>query len=213
MPSHKVYKVNPERPEVEIIQAAATVIKKGGVIAFPTTGLYGLGADAFNAAGVERLFDIKQRSYGKPILILIASPTQLQGLAASIPDTAVRIMDHFWPGGVTLVFEAAAGVPKILTANMGKIGIRLAGHPVAAALVNAANGPITGTSANFSGAAGCCRVEDLDPALIRRLDFIIDSGPLKGGRGSTVVDVTGKCLRILREGEVAANEILARVGR
>ena len=83
----------------------------------------------------------------------------------------------------------------------------------AAALVSAAKGPITGTSANFSGAVGCRRVEDLDPALIRRLDFIIDSGPLKGGRGSTVVDVTGKRLRILREGEVGEREILALVGR
>jgi len=209
----KVYKINPQRPELEIIQTAAAVVKKGGVVAFPTTGLYGLGVDAFNAAGVDRLFDIKQRFRDKPILILIDSPTQLQGLAAVIPDTAVRIMDHFWPGGVTLVFEAAAGVPEILTANTGKIGIRLAGHPVAAALVSAAKGPITGTSANFSGAVGCRRVEDLDPALIRRLDFIIDSGPLKGGRGSTVVDVTGKRLRILREGEVGEREILALVGR
>ncbi len=209
----KVYKINPQRPEPEIIQTAAAVIKKGGVVAFPTTGLYGLGVDAFNAAGVDRLFDIKQRFRDKPILILIDSPTQLQGLAAVIPDTAVRIMDHFWPGGVTLVFEAAAGVPEILTANTGKIGIRLAGHPVAAALVSAAKGPITGTSANFSGAVGCRRVEDLDPALIRRLDFIIDSGPLKGGRGSTVVDVTGKRPRILREGAVGEQEILALVGR
>ena len=209
----KVYKINPQRPELEIIQTAAAVVKKGGVVAFPTTGLYGLGVDAFNAAGVDRLFDIKQRFRDKPILILIDSPTQLQGLAAVIPDTAVRIMDHFWPGGVTLVFEAAAGVPEILTANTGKIGIRLAGHPVAAALVSAAKGPITGTSANFSGSVGCRRVEDLDPALIRRLDFIIDSGPLKGGRGSTVVDVTGKRPRILREGAVGEQEILALVGR
>ncbi len=204
----KVYKVTPQRPEVEIIQAAAAVIRKGGVVAFPTTGLYGLGTDALNAAAVERLFDLKQRQRSKPILVLIDSPVQLQGLAARIPDAAVRIMDQFWPGGVTIVFEAAAGVAEPLTAGTGKIGIRQAGHPVAAALLSAVNGPITGTSANFSGAPGCRRIEDLDPELIRRLDLIIDGGPLKGGRGSTVVDVTGRRLRILREGAVSEGEIL-----
>ncbi len=208
----KVYKVNPQHPEAEVIQAAAGAIKKGGVVAFPTAGLYGLGADACNAVAVDRLFDIKQRRRGNPILILVDSRAQLQEFAARIPDAALQIMDHFWPGGVTIVFEAAAGVGQSLTGGTGKIGIRQAGHPVAVALIGALRGPITGTSANFSGAPGCQRVADLDLELVRRLDLIIDAGPLKGARGSTVVDITGPRPRILREGAISGQKIMALIG-
>jgi len=204
----KIYKVNPQRPEAGVIQAAAAVIRQGGVVAFPTTGLYGLGVDALNAAAVDRLFAIKQRPRTKPILLLVDSPQRLQGLVAHIPGSALRIMEHFWPGRVTIVFEAAAGIVKSLTAGSGKIGIRQAGHPVAAALLGAVDGPLTGTSANFSGAPACQRIEDLDPELARRLNVILDVGPLQGGPGSTIVDVTARAPFILREGTVAAHEIL-----
>jgi L-threonylcarbamoyladenylate synthase len=116
-------------------------------------------------------------------------------------------MDQFWPGRITLVFEAEDTVPQYLTAGTGKIGIRQPEHPVAAALVKALEGPITGTSANRSGKSGCHRVADLDPRLARKLDLILDAGSLKGGSGSTVVDVTEAIPRILREGEVKEEEI------
>ena len=118
-------------------------------------------------------------------------------------------MDCFWPGKVTLVFKASQTVPCHLTAGTGKIGIRLAGHPVAAALVRSLGRPITGTSANLSGESGCRRLGDLEPQLARQLDAALDAGPLKGGIGSTVVDVTGDIPRILREGEISETEILS----
>jgi L-threonylcarbamoyladenylate synthase len=209
----KIYKLNHEYPEPEIIQRAVNVIKQGGIIGFPTRCLYGLGADAFNAAAVDRIFKIKQRSFQKPILILIAQRIQLKRLVSNVSTTAARIMDHFWPGGMTLVFEAADSVPHHLMAGTAKIGIRLPGHPVAAALVNSLGRPLTGTSANLSGRPGCRRIDDLDPQIIQHLDIVLDAGPLKGGTGSTVVDVTHDMPRILREGEVSAKEILTLIKR
>jgi L-threonylcarbamoyladenylate synthase len=117
-------------------------------------------------------------------------------------------MDHFWPGGVTLVFKAVDTVPQHLTAGTGKIGIRLPGHPVAAALVDSLGGPLTGTSANLAGRPGSRRIDDLEPNLVQQLDAVLDAGTLKGGTGSTVVDVTQDIPRILREGEISEKEIL-----
>ena len=209
----KIYKTNHEHPDPEIIQHAVNVIKQGGVIAFPTRCLYGLGADAFNAATVDRVFEIKQRPSQKPILILIDRRIQLERLVSFVSKAAFRIMEQFWPGRVTLVFEATGTVPHHLTAGTAKIGIRLPGHPVAAALVKSLGSPLTGTSANLSGRPGCRRIDDLDPQLNKQLDIVLDAGPLKGGTGSTVVDVTQDMPRIIREGEISGKEILALSNR
>jgi L-threonylcarbamoyladenylate synthase len=209
----KVYKINHEHPEPEFIQPAGSVIKEGGIVAFPTRCLYGLGADAFNADAVDRVFKIKQRPTQKPILILIEQRIQLERLVSHASSAAFCIMDHFWPGRVTLVFKAGPAVPGHLTAGTGKIGIRLPGHPVAAALIRSLGRPITGTSANLSGESGCRRLGDLKPQLTRQLDAALDAGLLKGGTGSTVVDVTGDIPRILREGEISATELLTVVKR
>jgi L-threonylcarbamoyladenylate synthase len=203
----KIYKINHEHPEPELIQPAGTVIKRGGIVAFPTRCLYGLGADAFNADAVDRVFKIKQRSTQKPILILIDQRIQLERLVSFASSVASSIMDHFWPGRVTLVFKAGDAVPRHLTAGTGKIGIRLPGHPVAAALIRSLGRPITGTSANLSGESGCRRLGDLKPQLTRQLDAALDAGPLKGGTGSTVVDVSGDIPMILREGEISETEL------
>ena len=207
----KVYKINPYHPEREVIQRAAIAIKQGGIIAFPTRCLYGLGTDAFNSEAVQRIFQLKQRSILKPILILINHRKKLEPLVSQVSNAASRLMDQFWPGRITLVFKAADIVPSYLTAGTGKIGIRLPGHPVAAALSDSLGTALTGTSANLSGEAGCRRIEDLDPGLGRQLDAALDAGTLKGGTGSTVVDVTAEIPAILRAGEITAKEIMALI--
>jgi len=209
MPRKKIYKIHPVHPSPDMIQEATGVLRKGGVIAFPTRCLYGLGADAFNPEAVDRIFKIKQRPANNPLLVLIDDPQRLQRLVTHISVAAKVIAERFWPGRVTLVFDASARVPDYLTAGSGKIGIRLAGHPVAAALAAATQGPITGTSANVSGSPGCHQIRDLMPEVTEQLDLILDAGHLKGGRGSTVVDVTGKIPRVLREGVVSKREIMA----
>jgi L-threonylcarbamoyladenylate synthase len=160
-----------------------------------------------NPAAVERVIKIKQRPTDNPILVLIDSKKQLEMLVGKIPPAAAAIMKAFWPGRVTLVFDARDTLPDLLTARTGKIGVRLIGHPVAAAMLRQINGPVTGTSANLSGRPACNRVADLDPQIAGQVDLVLDAGALQGGVGSTVVDVTDKPPRILREGEVTAGQI------
>jgi len=204
----KIVQIDPQHPSQNAILQAAAAVRSGGVIAFPTRCLYGLGADAFNAEAVARIFSIKHRPVENPILILIDRPDRLERLVCDASPAAARIMDRFWPGRITLVFKAAAEVPAYLTAGTGKIGIRLPGHPVAAALLRVLQTPLTGTSANLSGKSGCRRIEDLENQIAGQLDLILDTGPLKGGRGSTVVDVTLDPPKVLREGEVSEAEIM-----
>lgn len=185
------------------------LIRSGGVVAFPTQCLYGLGVDAFNPDAVDRVFEIKKRSAKKPLLVLITEYADLAMLVANIPPAAHSIIKALWPGHVTLIFQANPALPVNLTAGTGKIGIRMARHPVARELVRAAGGPITATSANVSGTAGCARVPDIGPILTEKVDLVLDAGPLKGGAGSTIVDVTVNPPQILREGITASSKIHA----
>lgn len=204
----KTVKINSQNPETEIIRQAAEKIRSGGVVIFPTWCLYGIGVDAFNEDAVSEIFRIKKRRPENPLLILIRERADLERYVAEIPDEAVRIMDRFWPGRVTLIFRAKPDVPGILTAGTGKIGIRIPEHPVARSLISMLDNPITGTSANFSGEPGCSAVSEMDAALTDQCDMTLDSGRLKGGRGSTIVDVTVSPLIIIREGETPGNEIM-----
>jgi L-threonylcarbamoyladenylate synthase len=207
MRSDNIRRIDPGRPEAAVIQAAAAAIAAGKVVVFPTRCLYGLGANAFDAQAVEQVFALKQRPDNKPVLVLISSRREVSRLAARVPEVAERLMDAIWPGDLTLVFSARPEVSETLTAGTGNIGIRLPGHPAAAALVEAAGRPITGTSANLAGAPGVSRIADLPREIADHVDLILDAGPLKGGAGSTVVDVTVDPPRILRQGAVSAVEL------
>lgn len=202
----RILKITPDRPSRDAVDSVARIITNGGVVVFPTRGLYGLGADAFNEKAVSRIFKIKQRSAKKPVLVLIHEIGHLKRLVKNITPLARRIMAVHWPGRVTLVFDALDTLPPMLTAGTGKIGVRMAGHPVAAALARAIDGPVTGTSANIAGGLGCMRIPDMDPAIIRAADLVLDAGPLKGGTGSTIVDVTGRSPVVLREGAVGSGD-------
>ena len=203
-----IRKINSRKPEPEIIAEAAAIIKKGGVVVFPTRCLYGLGADALDPHAVEKIIKIKQRPADNPILVLIDCRRQLDSLVVNISPVAMAIMDTFWPGRVTLVFEAGDTLSNRLTAHTGKIGVRLAGHPVASALIKQVGSPVTGTSANLSGKPGCRQIQYLDPPIAKRVDLVLDAGMLEGGVGSTIVDVTEDRPQILREGQVTAEQIL-----
>ncbi len=209
--SLKILRADPLHPTHELINEAALVIKNGGVIAFPTQHLYGLGADAFNSDAVNRVFEIKRRPHNKPLLVLIDKHYDLTRLVQQVPHSATRIMERFWPGAVTIVFKAKHILPINLTAGTERIGVRMPEHPVALALTTAVQGPITATSANITGNLGCSLVSDMDPLIRDNLDLIIDVGALKGGMGSTVVDVTGDSPKILRQGTVSEKDIFAAV--
>lgn len=122
-------------------------------------------------------------------------------------------MNNFWPGKITLVFKALPVILPTLTAGTGKIGIRVPGHKVASCLVHRVKGPITGTSANISGSPGASRISEIDSAIIFGVDLILDAGPLIGGSGSTVVDVSGETPKILRKGEISPEQLFAVLNR
>jgi len=210
--SDKTVKIDPLTPEHDLIVKAASVIRNGGIVLFPTRNLYGLAADAYDAEAVERIYKIKVRSAENPVLVLVDSYMMLSCIVRNIPLMAQKIMHTFWPGGITIIFEANDSLPSNLTAGTGKIGIRRPGHPVALALVRAVGGPITGTSANISGSSGCFRVSDIDPDVTDQVDMIIDAGDLKGGNGSTVIDVTEEPPVLIREGCISIKEIKKMIG-
>jgi L-threonylcarbamoyladenylate synthase len=201
--------IDPSDPSPDLIINAARIIKKGGVVAFPTKHLYGLGVDAFNSDAVDEVFAIKRRPYQKPLLILVDNKDDLTALVKTVPLAAGHIMAHFWPGQVTIVFESKGSLPTNLTGGTNRIGIRMPEHPVAVSLTHAVQGPITATSANISGGAGCSRIQNINPMIAKRLDLILDCGALQGGVGSTVVDVTFNPPRVLREGTVLSKNIFS----
>ncbi len=212
-----VYKLNKSgksktdypKPSADMICQAAQIIHNGGVVVYPTRSLYGLGADIFNAKAVRRIYAIKKRPEHKPLSVLVKNRKVLETLVKTIPTDADLLIERFWPGKMTLVLEASNIVPDYLTAGTGKVGVRCPGHPVATALVKATTHPITATSANLSGCAGCAHVSRLDASVSSAADLILDGGMLCGGAGSTVVDVTADCPVILREGSITSRKILA----
>ncbi|MBA4367432.1 MAG: threonylcarbamoyl-AMP synthase [Desulfobacterium sp.] len=205
--SDKIISIDSNSPQPEFIQMAAGVILNGGMVIFPTTCLYGLAADALNPVAVQNVFKAKQRSENNPLLVLVKNRKALESIVTCIPPVAVTLMETFWPGGLTLVFNAGKNLPQSLTAGTGKIGIRIPAHKVAVALVNALENPIIGTSANLSQQGGCSYIPNLDSEIVRCSDLILDAGLLKGGLGSTVIDVTTTPPVILREGLVSEKKI------
>jgi L-threonylcarbamoyladenylate synthase len=200
------------RTDVEAaISNAVGVLRSGGVVAFPTETFYGLGADISKETGIRKVFETKSRSYHQPLLILIPSLRALPGLVLEIPPLAKILISALWPGGLTLLFQAAHGLSPLLTAETGKIGIRLSSHPVARGIAAALEGPITGTSANVSGKPPCSDAEEVKRNLGTMVDLIIDGGETPGGMSSTLVDVTVTPARILREGAVSSDRIRALI--
>lgn len=194
--------------QVESINEAARVILAGGVVAVPTESFYGLAVNALDERAVERLLAIKKRREDHPILILIPSAEVLGRYVAQIPAVALRLMEAFWPGGLTMVFEAKPLLPFLLTGGTGKIGVRLSSHPVPSSLARAAGVAITGTSANVTGEPPCESPEEVLEALGARVDIVLDGGNTAGGKGSTVLDVTVTPPAILREGMVSRDLLM-----
>jgi L-threonylcarbamoyladenylate synthase len=185
------------------ISQAAGVILTGGVVAIPTESFYGLAVDASNEKAIKHLLHVKKRRKTHPILILIDATDVLETLVVDIPRIAWKLMQAFWPGGLTLVFKAGPGVSPWLTGGTDKIGIRLSDHPIPTGLARAAGVPITGTSANISGEPPCKQANDVLITLGGQIDLLLDGGKTTAGKGSTVLDVTVEPPVILREGMVA----------
>ena len=190
----------------EQINKGIQILKRGGVIAFPTDTVYGLGADAFNPRAVERIYEIKKRPRHLPLPLLIDDVEQLAVLAVKpLPEIALFLAKRFWPGGLTLVVPKAAHLPGYL--GNTNIAVRVPAHPVCLALIQAINNPLIGTSANISDKPSVVTAGEVRQQLGNEVDLIIDGGRCPGGSESTVVDVTGGGAVILRHGIIPEEEI------
>jgi len=205
-------KVDSERPEIEKIRVAANVIRKGGIVAFPTETVYGLGADALNPEAVTKVFKAKNRPADDPIIVHIARKEDVYRLARSVPKAAERLMAQFWPGPLTLVLKRSKLVPDITTAGLDTVGIRMPSNKVALTLISESKTPISAPSANLFGKPSPTTAEHVINDLAGRIDIILDAGPTKIGVESTVIDMTASIPQILRPGGTPYEKLSSVLG-
>lgn len=189
------------------LDQAVNLLNCGGLIAYPTETFYGLAVRADDGPAIKKIFVAKKRERGKPISILIPSQKYLKSWAKNIKQRDRMLIKHFWPGPLTLVFCARKSVAQALTAGEGKIGIRISSHKTAQAIVQKLGAAITTTSANLSGRLSCLTAEAVGRQFGKKIDGIVGRSRLKSSKGSTVLDVSGRKVRLLREGEVTMEEI------
>ncbi|HXA56661.1 MAG TPA: L-threonylcarbamoyladenylate synthase [Candidatus Acidoferrum sp.] len=196
----EIVKISPESPQRALIDYAAGFIKRGDVVAIPTDTFYGLSADPFNLAAIERVFQIKGRPENRALPILVDSIDQAVELARDIPDPFLKLAHKFWPGALTMVVEATHRLPLKVTGNSGRVALRWADSRITTSLIGAVGGPVTGTSANLSGRPSCSNASALAEQLGDRLPLILDSGDTNGTLASTIVRIDGDGWSIVREG-------------
>lgn len=192
------------------IPLALEILRSGGLVAFPTDTVYGLGAPAFNAAAVERIYAAKDRPNEKAIPVLIGSADDLPKVAESVPEMALALAARFWPGPLTLVIPKHPDLPEAVSAA-ATVGVRVPGHAAARALLQAA-GPMAVTSANLSGRPSPCTASEVLAQLGGRIPLILDGGQTPGGVPSTVVDCLGAEPKVLRAGPISEDEIFRLLG-
>lgn len=193
-------KVDSEKPDTSKIEVAAQFIRKGGLVAFPTETVYGLGADALNADAVLALFEAKKRPLDNPPIVHIADPREVCRLVEEVPKKADLLMTHFWPGPLTLVFRRSSIVPDVTVANLDTVAVRMPKHQVALALIRQSGCPIAAPSANLAGKPSPTNAQHVFEDLNGRIDAILDGGPTNIGVESTVVDVSVDPPMVLRPG-------------
>jgi L-threonylcarbamoyladenylate synthase len=202
-------KIIPASPES--LRLACDILRAGGLVAFPTDTVYGVGALAFDGAAVESIYIAKDRPLEKAIPVLIGDPADLAKVNLEVPEMAAKLAARFWPGPLTLVVPKHPDLPEWVSVT-ATVGVRVPDHPVAIALLRLA-GPMAVTSANLSGRLSPSTAQEVFAQLGGRIALIIDGGKTPGGMPSTVVDCTGVELKVLREGPIKRAELLSILGR
>ena len=206
----EIIRISDMENEKEAINRAAQIIKEGGLVAFPTETVYGLGGNGLSSLASSKIYEAKGRPSDNPLILHIASIEQLYPLVESVPEIAERLMDAFWPGPMTLIMKKSNVVPKETTGGLDTVAIRMPAHPVALALIEAAGLPIAAPSANSSGRPSPTCADHVCEDLSGKIDMIIDGGDVGIGLESTIIDVTGEIPTILRPGFIP-QEILEKM--
>jgi L-threonylcarbamoyladenylate synthase len=207
----RVLSIDPTAPDKARIAEAASVLQHGGLVAFPTETVYGLGANALDATAVERIFAAKGRPATDPVIVHLASADGMPLVAESVPGVARRLAAQFWPGPLTLILRKLPAVPDSVTAGLATVGLRVPSHPIARALIEAAGVPIAAPSANRFSRPSPTLAEHVLADLDGRIDMVIDGGPTPIGVESTIVDLTVSPPVIRRPGGVSREQIASIV--
>ena len=194
--------INPESFRDEELEEACRILQKGGLVAFPTETVYGLGGDAMYSEASAKIYAAKGRPSDNPLIVHIADMDALEDIAQSVPEAAVKLADHFWPGPLTMIFPKKEAVPKSTTGGLETVAVRMPSHPVARALIRESGVYIAAPSANTSGRPSPTKAEHVKEDLDGRIDMILDGGAVGIGLESTIVDLSTGVPTILRPGYI-----------
>lgn len=207
-----VIAVNAQDPELGVVQRAAEVLLAGGLVVVPTDTVYGLVCDPRQTSVVDRLYEVKQRSRGLPLVLLLHDMAQVETFIEDIPEVAVRAMQEFWPGALTVVLRDCSEATEPLRACKETIGLRLPAHMVPRAVAERVGGGLASSSANISGRLGPITAQQAIDQLDGLVQLVLDAGPTRFARESTVVDFTVSPPRLLRAGAVAVSRLREVLG-
>ncbi len=202
-----IVRVDRGRPDRRLLGRVAEIVRRGGLVVYPTDTVYGLGGDPLREDVVERIYAVKRRDRSKPVPVLVASVEDAKRIAV-FDYRAERLAEKYWPGPLTLVLRAKQVLPCIVTSCTGRVAVRMPGDRVALALIELSGGLLVGTSANISGNPSPRTAMEAVEQLGERVDAVVDAGPSPLGVPSTVLDLTGRVPRIVRKGPIGLEEIL-----
>ncbi|MBU4204494.1 MAG: threonylcarbamoyl-AMP synthase [Acidobacteria bacterium] len=209
----KIIKINPEKPEISKVKIAAETLRKGGLVAFPTETVYGLGADAFNSEAIKKIFEAKGRPIDNPLIIHIADKKEVYRLAREVPREAEKLINKFWPGPLTIILKKSNIVSDIITAGLDSVAIRMPNNKIALTLIKKSKVPIVAPSANLSGKPSPTMAEHAIQDLYGKIEIIIDGGETDIGVESTVLDLTTNPPTLLRPGGVDLEKLKEVLGK
>lgn len=202
-----IIKIDPVKPEPYLIERVARLLKKGGVIGYPTETVYGIGCNAFNFQAVERIYSLKHRDRSKAMILIAADIVQISELVETIPESAEKLIENFWPGPLTIIFETSSRLKEFAFGRSKTVAIRIPGCAICLELIKQTGFPLVSTSANRANEPASTTAEQVHAAFSEELDVIIDGGPTPANLPSTLVDITRSPARIVREGAISAFEI------
>jgi L-threonylcarbamoyladenylate synthase len=203
----QIVKLDPNSPDIHEIQRAASIIKSGGLVAFPTETVYGLGADGLCAGAVDKIFQAKGRPQDNPLILHVASPDDILRVAAEVPPVVEKLVQRFWPGPLTLVLPKKPHVPDVVSAGLPTIGVRMPDNIIALTLIAESGTLLAAPSANLSGRPSPTQASHVVDDMWGKVDLILDGGPTRLGVESTVLDLTQDPPLILRPGSVTQEEL------
>ena len=203
----QILKIDPQIIEDDKVNMVVGVLRRGGIVAYPTDTFYGLGVDCYQEKAIERIYWLKERGYEKPISLVASDMAMVKDICVDIPPVFETLAKAFWPGPLTLVLKASSRLPSILQGEDGSIGVRLPDFSWLRELIRKAGFPLTATSANISGEKEISQPDKVIEIFEGKVNLIVDGGVTLGGLPSTVVDLTSERPKIIREGTLASSKL------